>query len=186
MTIRIERQALLRVISARPSQQQQQSLIKNEPPISITEQDDEMIEDEFVVIDLPPLQQKQKPLTAASASRARTTHDDDDSQTSAISSVLSEELDDDDDDEVSVCSSTKSRVSFSDELVTDVWTRPYTPTEDVPSLFYSSDTIAQVSSRIQLFLALFRDLFSSGFLTMIRKNKPEKQNFAPRLHKSTT
>jgi hypothetical protein len=36
-------------------------------------------------------------------------------------------------------SSRKAVVTFSDELVSQVWTRPRTPTEDVRKLFYSSE-----------------------------------------------
>jgi hypothetical protein len=136
MTIRIERQALLRVISTSPPP------LSHDPPIN--NNDDE---DEFVVVDLPPEKKPQETATARAAANTATTNDhfeDDDSQT-VISSVLSEEEDDDLEDNSSTQSS-ESRVSFADELITDVWTRPYTPTEDIPTLFYSSDTIAQVST----------------------------------------
>lgn len=34
---------------------------------------------------------------------------------------------------------TARRVCFADQLVTDVWTRPRTPREDLSALYYSSD-----------------------------------------------
>mmetsp|Transcript_5885 Transcript_5885/g.14469 ORF Transcript_5885/g.14469 Transcript_5885/m.14469 type:complete len:307 (-) Transcript_5885:866-1786(-) len=141
MTIRVERQALLRVL--RTPSPLNNDLIKDEPPIPSSIGSDDG-DDEFVIIEeLLPLCEKTKPLVLTTTSD----DSDDDSQTSsAISSVLSEEVlddEDDDDDDADSSATTSSRVSFKDELVTDVWTRPYTPTEDVPSLFYSSDTIAQ-------------------------------------------
>jgi hypothetical protein len=35
------------------------------------------------------------------------------------------------------------RVSFADDLVTEEWTRPFTPKEEVNNLFYSSDDTAR-------------------------------------------
>mmetsp|Transcript_5884 Transcript_5884/g.14466 ORF Transcript_5884/g.14466 Transcript_5884/m.14466 type:complete len:301 (-) Transcript_5884:858-1760(-) len=143
MTIRVERQALLRVLRT-PSPLNNEP-IKDEPPIPSSIGSDDG-DDEFVIIEeLLPLCEKTKPLLLSTSTSSDDS--DDDSQTSsAISSVLSEEVlddEDDDDDDDDSSATTSSRVSFKDELVTDVWTRPYTPTEDVPSLFYSSDTIAQ-------------------------------------------
>lgn len=115
MTIRVERHALLRVISTTPSPSCNPSL---DPLICEDE--------EFVIVELPEkkAEQQQHPFFDPATT--------DDDQT----------IDSSDDDYSA--DSTESRVSFADNLVTDVWTRPYTPVEDVPSLFYDSDTIAQV------------------------------------------
>ena len=34
-------------------------------------------------------------------------------------------------------------VSFSEDLVTEEWQRPFTPIEDIPELFYSADQISR-------------------------------------------
>ena len=59
-----------------------------------------------------------------------------------ISTVSLSSKDSDDDSVISTSSSTvasTNRVSFSDELITMEWTRPYTEPEDVPLLYYSTE-----------------------------------------------
>merc|ERR1712228_275766 len=54
-------------------------------------------------------------------------NDDRSIYTASTASLYSE---DDDDDEV-------RRVSFAESVVTDVWTRPYTPKDEISKLYYS-------------------------------------------------
>ena len=54
----------------------------------------------------------------------------------------------------STASSDIRSVSFADTLVSDVWTRPYTPVDEIPRLFYHAEEIARyVSSVSAIFLA---------------------------------
>ena len=43
----------------------------------------------------------------------------------------------------STASSDIRSVSFADTLVSDVWTRPYTPVDEIPRLFYHAEEIAR-------------------------------------------
>jgi hypothetical protein len=125
MTIRVEREALLRVISRAPSSNQQQQ--QQQGPL--IQQKQQSQDDEFVIVELPEDKLKDGSFF----------YDDDCIPT------------DNDDDQASVCSlSTGSyssssssstvdrRVSFAPTLITDVWTREKTLPQDVPSLYYSA------------------------------------------------
>ena len=65
----------------------------------------------------------------------------------ALERRLSFEFDDDDDTASVLTNSTASSdirsVSFADTLVSDVWTRPYTPVDEIPRLFYHAEEIAR-------------------------------------------
>ena len=66
--------------------------------------------------------------------------EDDDSVYTASTAALSCDADDVDADDVEY----DKRVSFADTLVTDQWTREYTAREDVGCLYYSSDEIQRL------------------------------------------
>ena len=116
MTIRVEREALLRVITAPSSSycSSSSTSLRNQP-----------IEDEFVIVELP------------SKKEGEFFYDD------LIPESTDEEEDsllcDDTVSTTSLSTTDDSRVvSFATDLVTDVWTRERTHPNDVPSLFYSS------------------------------------------------
>lgn len=115
MTIIVEREALLRVIN-------------REPLYNPSQCEDTIRSDngEFVVVELP------KPFLGEDfydRSLRVTTCDEDQSictlSTDSLSSQSSQ--------------SVERRVSFASSLVTDEWTRPWTPKEEVSNLFYSTE-----------------------------------------------
>lgn len=113
MTIKIEREALLRVLSRAPSLPK--SFCCDEVSVSIPD-------DEFVMVELP---------NAACSycddilvQKLRDTYADDDCTVTTLSSSSFSDAD-------------ERRVTFADPLVTEVWTRPWTPAEDRETLFYS-------------------------------------------------
>jgi hypothetical protein len=116
MTIKVEREALLRILSRQPSAP---SYPCEQPPLS----DD----GEFVLVDLPkPFMVEDcyvKPLPGSA-------YDDDQSLCTVSTDSLSTDSSDIDIDR---------RVTFSPTLVTDEWTRPWTPREEVSDLFYSTE-----------------------------------------------
>lgn len=150
MTIKVEREALLRVISRAPSNPSSSSCW----PFISTKKDD----DEFVIVELPA-----KP------------HDffyDD----LIPGSTDAQQLQDDNDDVASLCSlstdsassysndsviDTDRRVSFATDLVTDVWTREKTLLEDIPSLYYSSQETQTVRGGRKVLSSIFARFFSS-------------------------
>lgn len=114
MTIKVEREALITVLTRRPTWPS--SLCE---ATSISTDDDE-----FVVVNLP----SKSPYLDTERLRCSAYTDDDSVCTLSTSS-----------DSLSSDSSVERRVSFASSLVTDVWTRPFTPREDIPSLFYSTE-----------------------------------------------
>lgn len=113
MTIKVEREALLRVLSREPS-----------GPSSPCESSI-LPEGEYVLVDIP------KPLMGQDMydkSLRESSYDDDSLCTSSTDSLSSDST-----------HSIERRVSFAKTLVTDEWTRPWTPKEEVSSLFYSSE-----------------------------------------------
>jgi hypothetical protein len=115
MTIKIEREALLRVLSRAPS------LPKSPRCDRVTLA---IPDDEFVMVELP---------------NATCCYSDD-----CLVEKLRDTYATDDDCTVTTLSSSSSfsdvderRVTFADPLVTEVWTRPWTPVEDREKLFYS-------------------------------------------------
>lgn len=125
MTIKIEREALICVLSRPPST----------PSTSRTPCDATTIpsvDEEFVLVDVP------KSLTPGSGDvffnegscfrRRSPSWASDDDCTHSTGSLSTD-----------TSYSIERQVSFSSTLVTEEWTRPRTPKEDVPNLFYSTD-----------------------------------------------
>merc|ERR1712232_505780 len=50
------------------------------------------------------------------------------------------------------------RVSFCAEVVTEVWTRPFTDKDDIPNLFYSSEDTARFRQEYRLEKKLLSEL----------------------------
>lgn len=133
MTIRVEREALLRVISRAPP-----STITNSfkgPLIERRQQQPE--EDEFVIVEFPDAKEH----AFFFDDLIPDSKDDDDQasfctlSTDSVTTSSTSTLDD----------SHERRVTFAPELVTEVWTREKTPPEDIPRLFYSSNETQTVS-----------------------------------------
>jgi hypothetical protein len=111
MTIKVEREALLRVLSRVPSGPSSRC----EPPIT----DD----GEFVLVDIP------KPFMGEDCYTKSLTYDDDQSLCTLSTDSLSTDS----------SYSIERRVTFATPLVTDEWVRPWTPREEVSNLFYSTE-----------------------------------------------
>jgi hypothetical protein len=114
MTIKIEHQTLLRVL------ERQQA---NAPLLDSTIS--HINNERFVLIDF------HKPLgndISVEKLRGLSTDDDDTLSTSSLST------DDSTDSEIE-----ERRVSFAEDLVSDEWTRPFTPKEEISALFYSTE-----------------------------------------------
>lgn len=115
MTIKVEREALVTVLSRSPSWPSSPC-----EATSISSDDDE-----FVLVNLP---NKSSCLVDGGLLRCSSYSDEDSLCTLSTSS------------ESSVSdSSIERRVTFAPSLVSDEWTRPFTPREDVASLFYSTE-----------------------------------------------
>lgn len=113
MTIKVEREALLRILTREPS--------GPSFPCEKTIQG----EGEYVVVDIP------KPFMGEDFygdSLRGPTSDDESTCTLSTSSLSTESTD-----------SIERRVSFSETLVSDQWTRPFTPRDEVSTLFYSTE-----------------------------------------------
>ena len=155
MTIRVEREALLRVISRAPSsssnaQQQQQ----HQGPL--IQQKQQPQDDEFVIVELP--QEKDGSFFCYDVDCIPTDIDDEDDQASVCS------LSTDSYSSTSSSSTVDRRVSFASTLITDVWTREKTLPEDVSSLYYSSQETQTVSNIERVFLLLLLVARSNSFL----------------------
>jgi len=114
MTIMIERNSPLRVIDTSSPQGSSGSSLEHS--ISV-------VEDDFVVVDYTPHCSS----FPVGKLRSSTSIDDDTASTGSLSSDNSSEGYQD------------KRVSFTEDLVSDVWTRPFTPRQEVSSLFYSTE-----------------------------------------------
>eukprot|EP00526_Cylindrotheca_closterium_P023787 CAMPEP_0113626020 /NCGR_PEP_ID=MMETSP0017_2-20120614/13451_1 /TAXON_ID=2856 /ORGANISM="Cylindrotheca closterium" /LENGTH=197 /DNA_ID=CAMNT_0000536175 /DNA_START=16 /DNA_END=606 /DNA_ORIENTATION=+ /assembly_acc=CAM_ASM_000147 len=113
MTIIVEREALLRVLSREPS---------GTFP-SITCEDTCIRSDgEYVLVDIP------KRLSSVEKSQVGPTSDDQSTCSLSTDSLSS-----------GSCHSLERRVTFAETLVSDEWTRPRTPRDQVSSLFYSTE-----------------------------------------------
>lgn len=114
MTIKVEQETLLRVLE---SQKSYSSL--SSPSSS----------DDYIVVDY----RKVLPSDDYHVEKIRqATSDDEDSVLTYSTASLS----DSDSDSDSEC---ERRVSFAPEVVTEVWTRPYTRKEEIADLFYSNE-----------------------------------------------
>jgi hypothetical protein len=111
MTIKVEQEALLCVLESRPQHAPLGPSLKHS--------------EGFLVVDF------RKPISSEDflVEKIRTvTSDDEDSIFTLSTASLS-----DSDSEID------RRVSFADDVVTDVWTRPFTPKEEIANLFYSTE-----------------------------------------------
>jgi hypothetical protein len=111
MTIKVEQEVLLRVL---------------EPPSTRYSLDSSIQDDDgFLLVDFRnPLSHD---LCSVGKIRAESYDDDDSIFTLSTASIS------DTDSEI------ERRVSFAEDLVTDEWTRPYTPKELIPTLYYSPE-----------------------------------------------
>eukprot|EP00429_Kryptoperidinium_foliaceum_P085398 CAMPEP_0176190418 /NCGR_PEP_ID=MMETSP0121_2-20121125/3929_1 /TAXON_ID=160619 /ORGANISM="Kryptoperidinium foliaceum, Strain CCMP 1326" /LENGTH=210 /DNA_ID=CAMNT_0017529041 /DNA_START=32 /DNA_END=661 /DNA_ORIENTATION=- len=115
MTIKVEREALITVLSRSPSW-------PSSPCEATSISGDEG--DEFVLVNLP----KSSCLVDSGLLRCSSYSDEDSLCTLSTSS-----------ESLSTDSSIERRVSFAPSLVSDEWSRPFTPREEVASLFYSTE-----------------------------------------------
>lgn len=123
MTIKVEQEVLLRVLETSPS---------SHPPLETTLTCD----DGYLLVDYC------KSMSSAASEYGveklrNSTYCDEEDEESSIFTLSTASLSDTDselgDDEP--C----RRVSFADSLVTDEWTRPFTPREEVSKLYYSTE-----------------------------------------------
>jgi hypothetical protein len=122
MTIKVEREALLRVLSRQPSSPS--SYPCDQTPLS----DD----GEFVLVDLPKPFMVDEDSSCYVLQTSSNAYGDNDDR--SLCTVSTDSLSTDSDD-----NSIDRRVTFSTTLVTDEWTRPWTPREEVADLFYSTE-----------------------------------------------
>lgn len=113
MTIIIEREALLRVLAREPSGISSSIACSGACIPS---------DGEYVLVDIP------KPLSSVEKSQVGPTSDDQSTCSLSTDSLSS-----------GSCHSFERRVSFAETLVSDEWTRPRTPRDQVLSLFYSTE-----------------------------------------------
>jgi hypothetical protein len=115
MTIKLEQETILRVLERPP---QLQSYSHDDERLSVSMSGSSMRADRLSLVDF------RKPLSLVGAVRDLTVEDDDTLSTASMSS-----------DEETI----DRRVTFCEEVVTEVWTRPSTERDDIPNLFYSSE-----------------------------------------------
>ena len=115
MTIKVEREALLRLLGTPPSGP------PLDTPIKCREQFD------YVSIRKSSSLEEDYPVGKL---RERALRDDDSVCTVSTASISSDDDDDEDYDK---------RVSFAEPLVTEEWTREYTSKDDIANLFYSTE-----------------------------------------------
>lgn len=115
MTIKIEREALLQALESQPTGPPLEGPLPSGSGYLLVDFRKPISPDDFVVEKI----------------RSSTSDDDD-----SILTISTASLSDSDDSDDSVL---ERRVSFAEDLVTDEWTRPYTPREEVSSLFYSNE-----------------------------------------------
>eukprot|EP00339_Tiarina_fusa_P015456 CAMPEP_0117030848 /NCGR_PEP_ID=MMETSP0472-20121206/22234_1 /TAXON_ID=693140 ORGANISM="Tiarina fusus, Strain LIS" /NCGR_SAMPLE_ID=MMETSP0472 /ASSEMBLY_ACC=CAM_ASM_000603 /LENGTH=209 /DNA_ID=CAMNT_0004739039 /DNA_START=43 /DNA_END=669 /DNA_ORIENTATION=+ len=133
MTIKIERDALLCVLSRPPS------LPSSSRRCGTTISDDE----EFVLVDIP----KSFPEYHFDKSLRRSPSEDDHSLCTLSTDSLS-------DSSLSI----ERRVSFSTPLVTEEWTRPWTAKEDISNLYYSTEETQRFRQEYRLERKVLSDL----------------------------
>ena len=114
MTIMIERDSPLRVIDT--SSPQGSSGAPYDPASTA-------VEEGFVVVDYTPYCSS----LPVGKLRSSTSIDDDTASTGSLSSDNSSEGYQD------------KRVTFTQDIVSDIWTRPFTPREEISNLFYSTE-----------------------------------------------
>lgn len=114
MTIKVEREALITVLGRSPSWQ----------PYPCEETSLSSDDDSCVVLNIPTKSQCLDDESARSSA-------DSDEDSLCASSTSSDSL--------SCESSVERRVSFASDLVSEEWTRPYTPREEISNLYYSTE-----------------------------------------------
>lgn len=126
MTIIVEREALLRVLTREPS-----------GTSSLGGCGDAYIpsDGEYVLVDMP------KPFSAVEKSQMGPTSDDQSTCSLSTGSLSS-----------GSCHYLERRVCFAETLVSDEWTRPRTPRDQISSLFYSTEETQRYVSRIAVFV----------------------------------
>jgi len=130
MTIKVEREALLRLLNTPPSNPQLQA------PISHY--------DEFCMVGMPgALCMDGRPTDKLVDS----SFDDDSIITDSTDSLISDSEDDE-----------ERRVAFSPTLVTEEWTREYTPREEIANLFYSTEETQRFRQEYRLERRLLTEL----------------------------
>ena len=131
MTIMIERDySPLRVIDTSPSSRHYNHHNAN----SSSQYETSLTEDDFLLVDFQPLG---CPLVGKL--RSSTVQDDDTASTGSLSSD-------------SYDSQENRRVSFSVDLVTDVWTRPFTPRAEASDLFYSTEETSRYVMLVEFYV----------------------------------
>lgn len=111
MTIKVEREALLRVLERPPSN----------TPIGSTE--------DYLLVDYGNLINPNE----NSVEKLRQTQGDDEDSVCTESTASFSDTDSEDADPE------ERRVSFAEDLVSEEWSRPYTAREDLPHLFYTTE-----------------------------------------------
>jgi hypothetical protein len=131
--------------------------IESQVPLRVLQRDPQGSEDAFPIEDEFQQRGYVKPLTTCSAvfrvgKVPSSTADDEVSlgTASTLSFTDSESSDDD--------SECERRVTFSDDIVSDVWTRPYTPKDLCSKLYYSSDDTARFRQEYRMERKLLSDL----------------------------
>lgn len=111
MTIKVEQEALLCVLESQPQHAPLGPALKNCGG--------------YLLVDF------RKPINSEdfSVEKIRTVTSDDEDSIFTLSTASISDSD----------SELDRRVSFSEDLVTEVWTRPFTPKEEVANLFYSTE-----------------------------------------------
>lgn len=145
MTIKVEREALLKVITSSLSSHSTQ------PPYS-SPSCRPTIRDEFVIVDSVPTIDKGK----SDCFYKHITSIPDDDQASLCS--LTTASDDSSFEASDIPSIVDRRVSFASQLITDVWTRPRTVSEDISILFYSSQEIQRFRQNYRVERQILGDL----------------------------
>jgi len=130
MTIKVEREALLRLLSIQP--------IIPTTDIAIVR------DNEFVVVDID----KSLYPEVCPVGRLRDSYDEESVFTISTSSLSS---DSDDEEE-------ERRVSFAEPLVTREWKRPYTPRDEISNLFYSTEETQRFRQEYRLERKLLTEL----------------------------
>uniref|UniRef100_A0A7S3DRG5 Uncharacterized protein n=1 Tax=Entomoneis paludosa TaxID=265537 RepID=A0A7S3DRG5_9STRA len=134
MTIKLEQETILRVLECPPQLRRSQD---DDIPSAVSASSSSMQADRLSFVEL------RKPLTPVGNVRDLTVEDDDTLSTASMSS---------DDQTID------RRVSFCEEAVTAVWTRPFTEKEDIPDLFYSSEDTARFRQEYRLEKKLLSEL----------------------------
>ena len=134
MTIKIERDSPLRVLDTSSTSPQAGSSGNN--PLDSSSY--LVVEDDFVVVDFQPLCSSLPVGKLRSSTSSVGVIDDDTASTGSMSSD-------------SLYEDQQRRVSFADDLVTDVWTRPFTPREQVSDLFYSTEETTRYVLHVEFY-----------------------------------